>query len=392
MTRTLVDRSVAASAETPPRSGRRPRLLYVGSSDFNLPLSPGLAAKWGSIADRVDLRVIARAGRVEADDPRFRLVQVPDRLMGAFHLALPWVVAREVRQFRPDVVVTQSPYEALPILAIRRALPTHPKLIVEIHGDWESASRFYGSRLRRLFAAASDRAAVVALRRADGFRAISEFTAGLAEEATNRKPLSTFPTYSDLESFLADPVQPLPSTPTIAWIGMLQRVKDPDAFAEAWRLVAERVPDARAIVVGDGPLRSVIDDLCAEFPERVQAFPRIPPSEVAGVLDRSTVLVLPSRSEGLGRVAVEAFSRGRPVVGSAVGGIQDIVTQERSGLLVPAGDATALADALVRVLSDTALAQRLADGALADAGELQWRLDEYADAVREMVDRAIELP
>ena len=77
---------------------------------------------------------------------------------------------------------------------------------------------------------------------------------------------------------------------------------------------------------------------------------RLPTAEVAGALDAATVLVLPSRSEGLGRVVIEAFCRGRGVVGSRVGGIPDLVVDGESGLLVEPDDAEALAAALVRAL------------------------------------------
>jgi glycosyltransferase involved in cell wall biosynthesis len=369
-----------------------PRVLFVGNTTYALPLSVALARKWNSVGDRVDFRVIAKAGTVEEDDPRFRLLQLSRSFAGAFHLALPSVVTQELRRFRPDVIVTQSPYEALPILAILLASRRKPKLVVEIHGDWRTAASLYGSRFRRLFSALSDRAAVLALRRADGTRAISQFTAALAEQATERRPLSTYPTYSDIESFLINPPEPLPIQPTVAWIGTLQPVKDPDTFAAAWRVVAAHMPEARAIVVGDGPLHSVMDGLCAEFPERVRKFPRLSPPDVARMLDKSTVLVLSSRSEGLGRVAIEAFARGRPVVGSAVGGIPDIVRPGRNGLLVPPGDAAALAAALIRVLSDRALADRLAARALSDGKRFQDPPERYADAVRQLVDRALALP
>jgi glycosyltransferase involved in cell wall biosynthesis len=370
----------------------RPRVLFVAGTTYSLPLAPGLARKWNSVAERVDLRIIGPAGTVEQEDPRFRLVAPFVPGPGIYHLSLPWVVAREVRRFRPDVLITQSPYEMLPILAVRRLLRGSPKLIVEVHGDWRTASRLYGSRLRHLLAPALDRVAVLALRQADGTRAISSFTSGLVEDVTGRKPLSVYPTYTDLESFLAHPLEPLPPSPTVAWIGMLQPVKDPETFAAAWRTVAARVPEAKAIVVGEGPMRPVVDALVAEFPDRVRALARLSPSEVSGVLDDSTVLALSSRSEGMGRVAIEAFSRGRPVVGSAVGGIPDIVQGEHNGLLVPPGDADALADALVRVLSDAALADRLAAGALADRERFQWLPDRWADAVFQLAQRAMALP
>ena len=96
--------------------------------------------------------------------------------------------------------------------------------------------------------------------------------------------------------------------------------------------------------------------------------------------------MLPSRSEGLGRVVVEAFCRGRGVVASRVGGIPDIVDDGRTGLLVPPGDADALADALVRALSDRTLAERL--GAAAHDAVKPWLAtpEEYARRLRELVD------
>ena len=75
-------------------------------------------------------------------------------------------------------------------------------------------------------------------------------------------------------------------------------------------------------------------------------------TEVRRHLDASSCLVLPSRSEGLGRVILEAMGRERPVVASAVGGIVELVEPGRTGTLVPPEDAVALADALVTVLSD----------------------------------------
>ena len=71
------------------------------------------------------------------------------------------------------------------------------------------------------------------------------------------------------------------------------------------------------------------------------------------------MLVLPSWPEGLGRVVIEAFARGRGVVATDAGGIPDLVTDGVEGLLVPPADTAALAAALVRVLADRALAERL---------------------------------
>ena len=75
--------------------------------------------------------------------------------------------------------------------------------------------------------------------------------------------------------------------------------------------------------------------------------------------------MLPSWPEGLGRVVIEAFARGRAVVATDAGGIPDLVTHGVEGLLVPPGDVAALAAALDRVLLDRGLAERLGEAARA---------------------------
>ena len=114
-----------------------------------------------------------------------------------------------------------------------------------------------------------------------------------------------------------------------------------------------------ARVVGRGSQQAVVDRLLAAFPERVEHHLWLDPPAVAAALDDATVLVLPSWPEGLGRVIIEAFARGRAVVATDAGGIPDLVTHEVEGLLVPPADTAALAAALERVLADPDLAERL---------------------------------
>lgn len=372
-------------------SGKRPRVLFVGSSGFDLPLSPGLAKKWDAVSQELDVRVIGRARTVEAPDARFRLVtQALPPLRGLGYYAwLPAVVAQELRRFRPEVIMTKSPYEAFALLPVLRLSRPRPKLLVDLHGDWRTAPRLYGSSLRRLYAGLSDRAAVFALRRADGTRAMSDYTASMAGAATGRSPLSVFPAYFELESFTAQPPRPLPDQPAVAWIGVLERTKNPQLLADAWRLVAAQTSGARLVVLGSGPLQPIVDRLVRDFPTRVTSISRVTTAEVAKLLDDSTLLAVSSRSEGFPRVIMEAFARGRPVVATAVGGIPDLVETGTNGVLAEAGDAQALAGALMRVLEHRPFAEQLSQGALRSAERLRWTPDRYAGAVRRLVDAAV---
>ena len=388
--------SVAAPARRPNAppahagASGRPRVMFVGGTRYTLPLAPGLARKWEALGEVLEPRVVARGESGAGGDERFSLID-PGVRGPAFYAALAARVAGEARRFRPQAVVAQSPYEACACLAAW-AGRTRPPIVAELHADWRTASRLYGSRLRRAYSGLADRAALWALRRADATKALSPFTQELAQEATGRPPVATFPAYIDLESFTATPPAQLPEHPSVAWIGVLQRYKDPEMLAQAWRLVSAQVPEARLVIVGRGPLQRTVDALVARYPGRVRAIPRLEPPEIARLLDESTVLALSSAkgTEGLPRVIMEAFARARPVVCTGVGGIPDIVEPGRNGLLVDPGRPQPLARALVRVLTDRSLAERLGAGAHEDARRAQWSPRSYAEAVRSMIDSVLE--
>jgi glycosyltransferase involved in cell wall biosynthesis len=306
----------------------------------------------------------------------------------AFYASLPFRIARELRRTEVQAVFTQSPYEAAAALAARRAARSDARVIVELHGDWRTATRLYGSRLRRLLEPVTEPLARAALRRADAVRTISDYTTGLVRPL-GRQPASVFPAYVDLAAFLARPPAPLPETSTVLFVGVLERYKGIDVLAAAWRKVAHRLPRAQLLLVGDGPEAPIIEQLCADLPGAVRWQQRLSQDDVVSALDDSALLVLPSRSEGLPRIVIEAFCRGRAVIGAAAGGIPDIVDDGVSGLLVPPENADALARALIRCLEDRPLLERL--GARARESVSPWLQtpEEFARRMLALVEGAL---
>jgi glycosyltransferase involved in cell wall biosynthesis len=366
----------------------RKKLLMVGRSRYSLPLSPSLAQKFDALSGELDVRVLASSSGGSGTDARFRLVR-PLRtrpLDGtAFYAALPFRIARELRSFRPDAVLAQGAQEAALAVIGRRLARVPTSVIADIHGDPAAPTRLYGSPRRKALAPLADVLGRYGLRKSDGVRTISAYTSGLVREA-GVEPTAEFSAFMDLEPFLEAEPAPLPERPAALFVGVLERYKAVDVLADAWRLAAPRLPDASLYLVGRGTLRKVTEGLVAELPAQTSWRESISTPEVARALDAATVLVLPSRSEGLGRVVVEAFCRGRGVVGTRVGGIPDLVVEGQTGVLVPAEDAHALAGALVRVLSDRALAERL--GAAAREAVQPWLAtpEEYARRIRELVE------
>jgi glycosyltransferase involved in cell wall biosynthesis len=211
----------------------------------------------------------------------------------------------------------------------------------------------------------------------------------LAEEAAGKPVLAVFPGFYNAETYFAAPPAPFPATPTGLWVGTSQRVKNPELLAAAWRVVMEAVPDARLIIAGSSRLHPIIRALHNEHRDRICVYAHLAPSELRRVLDSATALILPSRSEGLSRVTMEAFARGRPVIGTRVEGITDLVKHGANGLLTSPDDAAALAEAIIRLISDRALAAKLGQRARADAETHRWTSDRYARAMLRLIQDAM---
>ena len=366
----------------------KPRVLFI-SRRLDLPLPESVARKWDAIGRELDFRVLA-AGKSDGD-PRFRLARPLPALDGpAFFAALPVRIARELREFRPHAVLAQGAHETSAALAARRLARVNTAVIADVHGDWRAPTRLYGSRVRAALNPVADRIALRGLRNADGVRTVTSYTTRLVREL-GLEPADEFPAFMDFDSFLQQPPQPLPEKPQALFVGVLERYKNVDGLADAWRLAAPRVNGAGLHLVGSGTLQPVVERLLHDVPEQTSWDERLSQLEVSRALDAATALVLPSRSEGMGRVVVEAFCRRRAVVASRVGGIPDLVDDGRNGLLVEPGDTPALADALVRVLTDRALAEELAAGAHASADLWTTSPEDFASRIRALVERTTGL-
>lgn len=337
-----------------------PRVLFVSRSRHRLPLTGAQQRKWDAIGDLLDYRVL---GAGTGTDPRFRLARQLPLLDGPlFYLALPFRIARELRSFEPDAAVVQGVHELTAFLLARAATRSRAKAILDLHGDWRTTTRLYGSPLRRLLNPVNDALAPFAVRHADAIRTVSDETTALVR-SLGREPTRQFVAYVDAQAFLDPPLQPLPERPRAVSVAVLERYKAFDTLAAAWRLAAPRVPGATLHVVGDGTLRGEAEKLVAELPAQTEWTPRLQPEQVAAAMDDAWLLALPSRSEGLPRVALEAACRGRAIVGGDRAGIPEVVRDGENGALVDPESPQDVADALVRILSDRSLAERLGTAA-----------------------------
>ncbi|MBI1321034.1 MAG: glycosyltransferase [Candidatus Hydrogenedens sp.] len=180
----------------------------------------------------------------------------------------------------------------------------------------------------------------------------------------------------------------IPPGPVVLAVGRFIPRKNHRVLVEAWPRVLERIPDAQLVMAGRGPER----DRCVA---RAQALGVADTVHCAGYLDvediaqlyhACDVFALPNGEdanghvEGFGLVFAEAAACGRPVIAGDSGGAREAVLHGETGYLVPPGDADALAEALIRLLTDGALRERLGNAGRARvAEELNW--ERFADGV-----------
>jgi len=176
--------------------------------------------------------------------------------------------------------------------------------------------------------------------------------------------------------------------PGIAVVGSLSPVKRPELAVRAFEVFLRTFPGARLVFTGDGPLRSMLKNLCAgsEVGGAV-AFAGIR-SDVDGILGECDLLWHPSRSEGFGLAVAEAMAAGLPVVAADVEGVRELVVQGETGTLVLFEDPSAVAKISVEILSDPARYGRMARAARSRIEE-RFRVDQmvegYLEAARDAV-------
>lgn len=176
--------------------------------------------------------------------------------------------------------------------------------------------------------------------------------------------------------------------PVVFAVGRVERMKGFDLLLEAF--ARPEVPgDALLVIGGDGSVREELMALAHRLgvAERVSFPGRLTPEEVARRMTDATVVVVPSRREAFGIVALEAWRAGTPLVATSRGGPSEFVRSGIDGLLVDPENAAELAAAIVSVLTDRELARRLADEGLRSVEKFTWSAvtDQYLSLFDEVV-------
>jgi len=147
--------------------------------------------------------------------------------------------------------------------------------------------------------------------------------------------------------------------PVVGTVTRLSPQKAPLDFVRLAAQVAEELPETRFVVVGDGPLRPQVEEAIAATGLSGRMLLTGLRRDVPRLLRAFDVFVLTSLWEGLPRVLPQAMAAGLPIVATAVDGNAEAVTDGVNGYLVPPGDVSGMAQQVMRLLRDPALARRM---------------------------------
>ena len=155
--------------------------------------------------------------------------------------------------------------------------------------------------------------------------------------------------------------------PVILFVGRLIDWKGTVYLIKAMPEILQRFPAAKVLMIGSGPQKAELLRLTADIgaEDHIVIIDRLPQQELAVYYSMADIFVLPSivneigETEGLGVVLLEAMACGLPVIGSRVGGIEDIIIDGQTGLLARQKDSQDLADKIVKLLSDESLRKKI---------------------------------
>lgn len=291
---------------------------------------------------------------------RFRTPDGGSRQLAAWSLGAPITkraIRRHARKRSCNVVNVHCVSSNVEyVLDVSEAL--HLPIVVSLHGELtaDATGAYERPRLRALWADLIDRAAAIT--------APSEYVLRRAEEAYGQK-LGMRATVIRNGVDRPQLPDPAPMRSGVLAAGRFVGVKGFDLLLHAWATLGRAVTrDERLVIAGEGPEFQALKDLSVrlgvdssvEFPGRLDR------TEMQQRMGCSRAVVIPSREEALGLVALEAMALETPVVATAVGGLPEIVVDGRTGILVPPENPAALGDAIREVLGGgrdlAALAER----------------------------------
>lgn len=337
------------------------RTAMLGSHVYSRPLDSTSAQKFFLMTKQESLYVVGQSGSMA-----FRRFTEHACFILIPRLPLPLTGFLSIQFFSPLIllwliffrnitcIVAQSAYEGCPALLAKNIAALFGKkvsLVVESHGDFEKAIFFsrkmrFKNIYRRVISFLADRS----LKNADMLRAVSSATATQLKTWAPATPVVVYPAWMHLVPFFEAGMTAARSR-TILFAGDITFGKGVDLLIKAFTEIHSSMPDAQLKLAGRETNRDFSQALKEQISkcnltQHIKFLGMLPVDKLAHEMASAQVVVLPSRSEGLGRVLVEALAAGTPIVCTDVGGMPDVAADCPAARVVPSENSAALAEAV----------------------------------------------
>ena len=271
------------------------------------------------------------------------------RIIGMFSF---WMeIFFKIRTIKPDIVQAQDLSMGIPAWLIRKILKI-PYIVWGRGNDVYRPNRFGRMTTKPI------------LQNADAILVLTENMRIKLNTIYNTK-IYVVPNGIDVEKYneVTKNTDNETGRKNILFVGSLYPVKGVHYLIMAMKLVHDKMPDAKLILVGDGEERERLAALSIQLgvQKNVQFVGKVPHEKVQTFMQRADIFVLPSLSEGFPNVILEAMASGLPIIASRVGGIPDIITNDINGYLVEVKDINDIANKTILLLHDDALRKKISD-------------------------------
>lgn len=297
---------------------------------------------------------------------------------------LVWAIRERRGGGRVALVTTTDPLKT-GLLGWLVARIIGAKFAPEVNGDyWDPANyrdgpgRFSGWLKRKLLTGLGN----FVLTRADGIRILYPHHIDFLKPKLRRKVICSVFDITDISAF-----DNRGEDKVVLFVGFPFFLKGVDLLIEAFKKVAPKYPDWKLKILGWYPDRSVLDAHCAGHPQIVHHAP-VYHHEMPEHIGRAAIVVLPSRTEGVPRVLLEAMAAGKPRIASNVGGVSTIIDDGKDGFLFQAENVEQLAQQLDRLMADSRLRASIGDAGRARA-HTSFTLDCYIERISQFYSDVI---
>ena len=335
------------------------KVLFIGATNYDFKESPPLhlKEKFFGLGKGVKQYVLARGKpfHVEKWNTEFYLFP-PSFLFYPFYFALGFYlcIAKNI-----DTIVAQSPLiEGFTASLFKKLLKK--ELIVEIHGDWIegpflSKKRNFAFLQRKLVPVL----AKVSFRSADKIKGVANCLIEEAKKVASDKDYFLFPTFTDLNIFLNEKNKRFDNF--ILFVGHLEKVKGVKYLIRAFSEIEKEFPDFKLVIIGQGSEKQKLELMANHLgvKDKVEFKGKLSLKETKDIMKDCYCLVLPSLSEGLPRVLMEAMALEKPIIGSRVAGIPDLIKDNENGFLFEKSNLNELVKKLRVLLNNRDLAIKM---------------------------------